>query len=123
MVYQDYELVSTKRVGHSRSSGLLLLKRQFYTAGGFNTVYMTAFFGMAGSAFKLTSSTPLVRPLMSSAGLMSVARNSLSTGAPALIGFCVGVSAFGNGTELWNLIRNAPTYSREFKEVRTEQYY
>ena len=96
MVYQDYELVSTKRVGHSRSKGLLLLKRQFYTAGGFSTVYMTVFFGMAGSAWGLTSSTPLVRPLMSSAGLMSVARNGLSTGAPALVGFILGVGAFGN---------------------------
>ena len=123
MVYQDYELASTKRVGHSRSKGMLLLKRQFYTAGGFSTVYLTVFCGMAGSTFGLSSSTPLVRPLMSSAGLMSVARNSLSTGAPALIGLFVGIAAFGDGKELYNLIRNAPTYSREFKEIRNEQYY
>ena len=123
MVYQDYELASTKRVSHSRSKGLLLMKRQFYTAGGFNTVYMTVFFGVAGSTFGLSSSTPLARPLMSSAGMASVARNALTAGAPALLGFAFGVAAFGNGTEFFNLLRNAPTYSREFREVRNEHYY
>ena len=55
MVYQDYELVATKRVGHSRSKGFLLLKQQFNAFGGFNTVYLMTFFGMAGGAFGLTS--------------------------------------------------------------------
>ena len=55
MVYQDYELVATKRVGHSRQRGFLLLKQQYNAMGGMYTIYMTTFFGMAGSAFGVTS--------------------------------------------------------------------
>ena len=123
MVYQDCELVATKRVGHGRMRGMLLLRRQFEAAGGINTVYMMTFCGMAGTAFGLRTSTPLVRPLASAAGLASLARNTVTTGGPVIIGFALGVSYFGNGRELWNLISNAPTYSREIKAVQKEHYY
>ena len=117
MVFQDYELVATKRVGHQRQKGFLLLKQQFNAMGGFNTVYLTIFCGMAGPAFGMTSSTPLVRPLVSMAGLGSIARNTLTSSGPMLLGFIVGVGAFGNGAELKNLLWNAATYRREFKQV------
>ena len=123
MVYLDYELVSTKRVGHSRQKGFLLLKQQFNAMGGINTVYLTTFFGVAGTTFGLTSSTQLVKPLMSGPGMNSFAKNILLKAGPAGFGFCTGVAVFGSGSELWQLIRNAPTYHREFKAVQKEHYY
>ena len=117
MVYQDYEIIATKRVGHSRSKPGLLLKAQFNAAGGWNTVYMMAFLSGAGKTFGWTTSSPLARPLMSAAGVSSVLRNTVTSSGPALVGLMLGVSAFGNGSELYNLIRNAPKYSSEFKAV------
>ena len=115
--------MATKRVGHSRQRGFLLLKQQYNAMGGMYTIYMTTFFGMAGSAFGLSSQTAFARPLMSSAGLRSVARNTVLAGGPAILGFMIGVNAFGNPSELGNLIWNAGTYRREFKEVQKEFYY
>ena len=97
MVYQDYELVATKRVGHSRSKGSLWRKATFNAMGGFNTVYMMSFMGVAGTTFGLTSSVPLAKPLLSVGGVSSIARNSVLAGGPVILGFIAGVSALGNG--------------------------
>ena len=123
MVYQDYELVATKRVGHARSRGLLLARQQFSAFGGMNTLYMATFFGMAGRTFGATSSTPLSRPLMSTRGLASVARNTVTAAGPVLLGLTIGITSFGNPTEFKNLLRNGLTYRREFKAVQKEHYY
>ena len=84
---------------------------------------MATFFGMAGTTFGLRTSTPLVRPIMSAGGIRSLARNTLTTGGPAIAGLLLGVSAFGNSSELSNLIFNAPTYSSEIKAVKKEHYF
>ena len=60
-------------------------------------MYLMTFAGAAGSTFGLTSSTPLVKPLLSVPGAVSVGRNVLLTGGPAIAGFLFGVAAFGNG--------------------------
>ncbi len=52
----------------------------------------------------------------------TVARNGLVWAAPALVGFTLGVGLFGDGKELWNLVRNSATYSRELKAIKNEQY-
>ena len=62
-------------------------------------------------------------PVMSTAGLKSAAKCGLYVGAPAILGFTVGVMSFGNSGELRNLLRNGFTYSREMKEVRRESYW
>ena len=126
MVYQDYELIATKRVGHSRQRGMLLTKRSFNAAGGWNTVYLTTFFGVAGSAFGLSSASALAPTegvILSAAGASGIARKGLMAGGPAIVGLIMGVSAFGNGTELRNLIMNSGTYSSEMRAVRNEHYY
>mmetsp|Transcript_8275 Transcript_8275/g.11462 ORF Transcript_8275/g.11462 Transcript_8275/m.11462 type:complete len:124 (-) Transcript_8275:116-487(-) len=123
MVYQDYELIATKRVGHSRMKGFLLLRRQFEAAGGINTLFMMTFCGVGGSVFGLRSTTPLVRPLASTAGLASLARNTMTAGGPALVGLAMGICYFGNPSELKNLLWNARTYSREIRAVQKEHYY
>ena len=60
--------------------------------------------------------------MMTSAGMGTVARNGLVWAGPALVGLGVGVCLFGNGSELYNLVRNSPTYSREMKAIKDEQY-
>ena len=91
--------------------------------GGFNTVYVATFFGVAASRFGLSAASPLARPIVSKAGLLSIAKNTATAGGPAIMGFCIGVNAFGNPTELKNLLWNASTYRREFKAVQKEYYY
>ena len=91
--------------------------------GGINTVYLMTFFGMAGSTFGMTTSTPLVRPIMSSSGLASVAKNSVTSAGPVLLAFAIGMCSFGNPAEFRQLLWNAATYRREFKQVQKEQYY
>ena len=117
MVYQDYELIATKRVSHSRGKGSIYAKQYFTALGGLNTVYTTAFFGMAGGAFGATSAPALSRPLMNATGMASVARASLIAGGPAIFGLVVGVGAFGNSTELRRLMRNGATFRREMTAV------
>ena len=123
MVYQDYELIATKRVGHSRQRGFLLLRRQFEAMGGINTVYMMTFCGMAGQAFGLRTTSPLVRPLMSGAGVASLARNTVTAGGPVILGFVAGMACFGSPSEFYNLLRNSATYSSEIRAVQKEHYY
>ena len=91
--------------------------------GGFNTVYLATFCGMAGTAFGLTSSVKLVKPLMSGPGMLSLASNAALKSGPAFVGLVLGINAFGNRQELWQLIRNAGTYSGEFKAVQKEHYF
>ena len=71
MVWQDHELVPTKRVNMSRRGGFSpLMRRQWNAVGGWSTLYMATFFGFAGSAFGWTKPGLTVRtPVMSSAGL------------------------------------------------------
>ena len=82
-----------------------------------NTVFLATILGMAGSRFGLTTSTPLARPLVSAAGVASIGRNAITQAGPVLLGLFIGVQAFGSSSELYNLVRNAPTYSREFKAI------
>ena len=91
--------------------------------GGFGTVYTATFFGVAGKQFGMSVATPLARPLMTRAGLSSIAKNTVTSGGPFFMGLFFGVSAFGNSTELMNLIWNARIYMKEFKAVQKEFYY
>ncbi len=102
---------------------MLLLKQQFNAMGGANTVYLMTFAGLASSTFGMTKATPLVRPIMSASGLRSVAGNTVTSAGPIILAFGIGVAAFGQPSQFWNLIRNASVYRKEFKEVQKEHYY
>ena len=78
-------------------------------------MFLTSFFGVAGSTFGLTSSTSLIKPIMSGPGMTSFAKAMALRSGPAGLGFLLGVSAFGNGAELRQLTRNFATYRSEFK--------
>ena len=48
MVFQDYELIHTKRVNRERISTNILSKRFFNALGGWNSYYFAAAFGATG---------------------------------------------------------------------------
>ena len=124
MVYNDYELVSTKRVNQSRRNGMVLLKRQYAAMGGMPTIFTAAVFGAAGSVFSIQGNAyaPMVRPVMSGPGIQRLAMNSLLLAGPTLVGFWVGINAYGNPTEFRNLVRNFATYSGEMKAIKDAHY-
>lgn len=129
MVWQDAELVPTKRVNKDRTGGLVtspLLRRQWNAFGGWQTLYMATFFGFAGSAFGWSQQPGLVafqKPIMSQAGLKSLGVSGFKAAGPAIVGLLIGWHAFGNPSELRNLLRNSGTYGREMKAVKNELYY
>ena len=61
--------------------------------------------------------------MMTSGGMSVMARNGLLMAGPALVGLMVGVSVFGDRKEFRNLLRNSPTYSREIRAIKNEQYW
>ena len=126
MVYNDYELVSTKRVGNKRRMGFILLRRQYTAMGGNPTVFTAGLFGVAGTMLKLTGSavtTSQQQPLLSSGGARFLGRSGLIKAAPTLLGLGIGITTFGDKTELSNLLWNCGTYSREMKAIKDEHYF
>ena len=125
MVYNDFELVSTKRVARNRRMGMMLLRRQWDAMGGASTVFMAGLCGVGGSMLNVrgaVSYAPVPSPVFSGAGAAVVARNGLTLAGPTLVGLCLGVCYFGKPAELKNLIRNCSTYSAEMKAVKDEHY-
>ena len=52
MVWRDYELIDTKRVTYNRRGGFSpLMRMQWQALGGWGTLYMATFFGVAGHMF------------------------------------------------------------------------
>ena len=52
MVFQDYELIHTKRVNRERLSTNIYNKRYFNALGGFNTLFLALSFGATGYQLK-----------------------------------------------------------------------
>ena len=91
MVFQDYEIIATKRVGHSRKFQNIYRRHVFNAMGGVSTVYFTTFCYLAGTTFGLTSSTAVIRPLMSSPGMRSLFSNAATRGGACMFGLVVGI--------------------------------
>jgi len=124
MVYQDYELVPTKRVNKSRSSQRIMLNHQWNAASGWATVFMGTFCGFTASTFTTWfHGVPLVTPITSKAGLLSLLRNAGVLAAPSALGIAVGILAFGDYRQTWHLLRFNFAYRREFKQINSELYY
>ena len=101
------------------------MRLQWQALGGWNSIYMATFFGFAGTAFgwQQPGLVAFTKPVMSPAGLQSVARTGLWVAGPTLIGLTIGIVSFGSFGELRNLMRNGGTYGREMKAIRRELYY
>ena len=120
MVYQDYELIATKRVNRQRWNNNIMWDRRFNALGGYSTLFTMGFFSYVALSFDLIRTQPLVTPFRSPAGLKSIARNAAFLLAPAAFGMFLGISAAGDWNELKNLSRNSSVYKREFAAVHHE---
>ncbi|TNV84649.1 hypothetical protein FGO68_gene8551 [Halteria grandinella] len=109
MVFQDYELIQTKRVAAQRQSTNPFNKRLWNAAGGWNTLYVTLFFGVAGYQFRQVCS--------SSRGAL------FWTIVPAFLAYGFGVTAFGNKQEFSRLNSNVGQYKAEFQNYKQELFY
>lgn len=120
MVYQDYELIATKRVNRQRWNNNIMWDRRFHAFGGYSTLFTMGFVSYAAIAFDMIRTKPLVSPFTSAAGIRSIVRNASFFVAPAVLGMFIGISCAGDWNELKNLYRNAGIYNREFAAVHHE---
>ena len=121
MVFNDYELVQTKRVTQTRYGQWIYCNRLFEAAGGFSTVFLMGSWSYAARMMGSQSNlAPLVQPYMSQAGMQSLARNGAFMAGPALVALALGVSAFGNSEELFKLVKSPRFYYNEFRAVQKE---
>ena len=114
MVYQDYELVSTKRVNNSRNTfgSSIIGGRLFNAAGGWSAVYFGAL------------STYTYISLQRVAGVQFGNAAKFALGAPAFAGGLVlGMFLVGQPREFSHICRNFFTYRKEFKNHRNELYF
>ena len=112
MVWQDYELIPTKRVNHQRrGTRSIFFNRLYLAAGGHSTTYLTTF---------AIYSTALYYKMH---GVSPVMGKPAVIGAAGLGALLFSVNAMGNGRECLHLLRNYPTYRSEFKMIKNELYY
>lgn len=109
MVYQDYELIPSKRVNHQRRGTFsIFFNRLFNAAGGYSSVYFGSVLAYA-YMLKLGSHHGASRYML---------------GAPVFLGgFVAGTFLFGESKEFFHLLRQYPTYRKEFKMIKNELYY
>jgi len=109
MVYQDYELIPSKRVNNNRRGTFsIFFNRVFNAAGGYSSVYFGSVMAYA-YMLKLGAHGPF---------------NKYMLGAPVfLTGFVTGTFLFGESKEFFHLLRQYPTYRKEFKMIKNELYY
>uniref|UniRef100_A0A7S3MUG2 Uncharacterized protein n=1 Tax=Strombidium inclinatum TaxID=197538 RepID=A0A7S3MUG2_9SPIT len=111
MVFQDYELISTKRVNAQRRGSYVFFNHMFNATGGYNTLF---FGGIFGYAF-------ISRLTMAGTVLPAVTKYAMAL-PTAVIGLCVGTLAFGDFKETLHLLKNVGTYRREFKHYQQDIY-
>ena len=109
MVYQDYELIPSKRVNHQRRGTFsIFFNRLFNAAGGYSSVYFGSVLAYA-YMLKLGSHHGASRYML---------------GAPVFLGgFVAGTFLFGESKEFFHVLRQYPTYRKEFKMIKNELYY
>ena len=113
MVWQDYELIHTKRVNNNRSSTpSIFFHRLWLSSGSYSTLFLGGFASYAAvmhaRAIPNSLLSGLPKPLVAGA-----------TFVPAII---LGVGVVGNKNEFWHLLRNYGTYRKEFKMIKEELY-
>ena len=112
MVWQDYELIPTKRVNKDRIGTQSIYCNRLYLAyGGHTAAYFTVFGVYSANLYwKMHKVSPPVAKPLALAGV----------GAAALIASCTMV---GDGREARHLMRNFLTYRREYAMIKDELYY
>ena len=109
MVFQDYELIHTKRVNRERHGTNIYNKRLFNAIGGWNTLYFAAALGATG--YQLKSACASQRHVL------------LWMAVPALVGYGLGIHLFGNPNEAYRMSMHFRAYQNEFANYKSELYY
>ena len=126
MVFQDYELIHTKRVNRERSGMNVFSTRRHHAQGGLNTIFFATIFGTVG--YHLGNITPSeVLPsknVLSKPGFLAYAKRAGKwVIVPAFIGYGTGVAIFGDMNELKKFGMFGPLYHREIANYKQELYY
>ena len=112
MVFQDFELIPTKRVNKQRATRNIYFNRLFLAGGGWSSVYTGTVLSYSWLLYlrhfnNMTHSTA----------------TKVVMGAPLFaVGFLGGVGLFGDGYEFLHLLRHFNSYRREFKEFKRDLY-
>ena len=112
MVWQDYELIPTKRVNKDRvGTNSIFFNRLYLAAGGHTTAYLSIFAVYSANLYAKMHSIkmPVAKPL-----------TLLGVGVGALV---LSSTMVGDVREFRHLLRNYMTYRKEFKTIRDELYY
>ncbi len=126
MVFQDYELIHTKRVNRIRRSMDVYNHRLWLAFGSWNTVYFAGVTTVLAMHFMNTDPASLVptRSVLTRAGFLPYFKHfGLRFYVPLLIGAAVGVNSFGDADELKKLITLRKIYEPEIESYKTELYY
>ena len=113
MVFQDYELIPTKRVNAQRATKSIFLNRLFNAAGAWNSVFLGSFLSYSWLTY-----LNHFNGLKYGMGMKALLSVPLMT-----VGLVGGASLFGEQREFWHLIRHYPTYRKEFKSYYSDLYY
>lgn len=119
MVFQDYELIQTKRVAANRQRTNPMSTRVWNAMGGWNTLYVTLLFGYGGYSFRQVCCKYLIAnpSLASSRGAL------FWTVVPAIVALGVGGNIFGDVQEYRRLTQNRAQYEAEFQNYKQELFY
>ena len=113
MVWQDYELIHTKRVnGNRNATPSIIMHRLWLASGSYSTLFLGGFASYAAVMHARTIPTSILQGLP----------KPLVAGAAFVPAFVLGVNCVGNKSEFWHLLRNFGTYRKEFKMIKEELY-
>ena len=114
MVFQDYELIPTKRVNKSRRNTMSpFFNRLWLASGSYSTLYLASLGAYAGILYKQ----------MNPAANKSLMMRSMLPVTLFEVGLIGGIFLFGETREFFHLLRNYRTYRKEFKMIKSELYY
>ena len=113
MVFQDYELIPTKRVNRARATKNIYLNRLFLAGGGWSSVYTGTVLSYSWLLY-----------LRQFNNMTHTYKAKMLLGAPLFaVGFLGGIGLFGEGSEFYHLLRHANTYRKEFRQFREDLYF
>ena len=127
MVWQDYELIDTKRVIKQRYrwSQNLWLNHMWSAIGGWPTLFVAGCSHYVWNNFfyAFTDKPAITEPLMSRSGVQARVLRFGSFIGPVCFGLFVGMQLYGNSAQFWHLQSNSKAYKQELTAVKKEFFY
>lgn len=126
MVFQDYELINTKRVNRKRLSTDVFNHRLWLAFGGWNSIYFAGVSSVLAMHYTNTCSSTLIpgRQVLSRAGFLPYFKHvGVKFLLPALFGMNYGIHVFGDIDEFKKLCALASVYKPELDNYKKDIYY